>query len=54
MNIGAYDVFEASSTIPEPEWPKDLTFEQMLRIAFKGRLVDSLSHPVLKRLRGET
>ena len=53
-NIGAYDMFEASSTIPEPEWPKDLAFEQMLRIAFKGRLVDSLSHPVLKRLRGET
>jgi hypothetical protein len=53
-NIGAYDVFEASSAIPEPEWPKDLTFEQMLRIAFKGRLVDSLAHPVLKRLRGET
>jgi hypothetical protein len=54
MSLGAYDVFEASSTIPEPEWPKDLSFEQMLRIAFKGRLVDSLSHPVLKRLRGES
>jgi hypothetical protein len=54
MSLGAYDVFEASSTIPEPTWPKDLTFEQMLRIAFKGRLVDNLNHPVLKRLRGET
>jgi len=54
MSLGAYDVFEASSTIPEPTWPSDLTFEQMLRIAFKGRLVDSLNHPVLKRLRGET
>jgi hypothetical protein len=54
MSLGAYDVYEASSTIPDPEWPKDLTFEQMLRIAFKGRLVDSLSHPILKRLRGET
>jgi hypothetical protein len=54
MQLGAYEVYEASSTIPDPEWPRDLTFEQMLRIAFKGRLVDSLSHPVLKRLRGET
>jgi hypothetical protein len=55
MSLGAYDVFEASSTIPDPEWPKDLTLEQMLKIAFKGgRLVESLDHPVLKRLRGET
>jgi hypothetical protein len=54
MSLGAYDVFEANSTIPEPTWPSDLTFEQMLRIAFKGRLVDNLNHPVLKRLRGET
>jgi hypothetical protein len=54
MSLGAYDVFTASSTIPDPTWPSDLTFEQMLRIAFKGRLVDSLNHPVLKRLRGES
>jgi hypothetical protein len=54
MSLGAYDVFAASSTIPDPTWPSDLTFEQMLRIAFKGRLVDSLNHPVLKRLRGES
>ena len=53
MNLGAYEVFEASATIPEPVWP-ELTFEQMLPIAFKGRLIDSFSHPALKRLRGET
>ena len=54
MSLGAYEVYEASSTIPEPAWPTDLTFTQMLTIAFKGRLVDSFDHPVLKRLRGET
>jgi hypothetical protein len=54
MQLGAYEVYEASSTIPNPEWPDNLTFEQLLQIAFKGRLVDSLAHPVLKRLRGET
>jgi hypothetical protein len=53
MNLGAYDVFEAGATIPEPIWP-DLTFEQMLPIAFKDKLVNSFDHPVLKRLRGET
>jgi hypothetical protein len=54
MSLGAYEPFEARSTIPDPEWPDDLNFMQMLTIAFKGRLVDSFAHPVLKRLRGET
>ena len=54
MSLGAYEVYEAAATIPDPVWPTDLTFMQMLMIAFKGRLVDNLGHPVLKRLRGET
>jgi hypothetical protein len=54
MSLGAYEVYEAAATIPDPVWPTDLTFMQMLTIAFKGRLVDNLGHPVLKRLRGET
>jgi hypothetical protein len=54
MSLGAYEPYKPEAVHPDPEWPKDLTFEQMLRIAFKGRLVDNLSHPVLKRLRGET
>jgi hypothetical protein len=54
MSLGAYDVFKASANIPEPTWVEDLTFEQMLTIAFKGRLVENFEHPVLKRLRGET
>jgi hypothetical protein len=54
MSLGAYEVFEASANIPEPTWTEDLTFEQILAIAFKGRLVDNFEHPVLKRLRGET
>jgi hypothetical protein len=53
MSLGAYEVYEASATIPEPTWP-ELTYQQMLAIAFKGRLVDNFDHPVLKRLRGET
>jgi hypothetical protein len=50
--LGAYEVWEASASLPEPEWP-DLPFREVLRIAFKGRLIDSLDHPVLRRLRGE-
>ena len=52
MALGAYDIFQASTLIPEPEWP-ELSFSEMLSIAFKERVVSSLDHPVLKRLRGE-
>jgi hypothetical protein len=52
MALGAYDVFEAVSRFPDPIWP-DLPFERLLEIGFRDRFVDSLDHPVLRRLRGE-
>ena len=51
-SLSAYEVFEATGTIPEPKWP-DLSFQELLRIAFKDRFIDSLDHPVLRKLRGE-
>jgi hypothetical protein len=51
MSLGAYDIFEAEGTIPEPIWP-DKTFEELLRIGFRDRVVDRLDHPLIKRLRG--
>jgi hypothetical protein len=51
MPLGAYEIFQAASTIPDPEWP-DLRFQELLRIGFRDRLVDRLDHPVVKRLRG--
>jgi hypothetical protein len=36
----------------EPAWP-ELTFADWLRLAFQGYTIDSLDHPVLKRLRLE-
>jgi hypothetical protein len=53
MALGAYQLYEAASSIPDPEWP-DLPFTEMLRVAFRDRLVDHADHPVLKRLRGAT
>lgn len=52
MHLGAYDVYTATADWPAPEWP-DLPFNELLRIAFKGRIIDTLDHPVIKRLRGE-
>jgi hypothetical protein len=52
MQAGFYDVFKASGELAEPEWP-DVPFRDMLRVAFRDRLIDTLDHPVLRRLRGE-
>ena len=53
MSLGAYDTFVAVATIPDPEWPK-YTFKELLRVAFKDRLVADLDHPLVKGLRGLT
>jgi len=49
--LGAYEIFEAQGCIAEPVWP-DLNFQEIIRIAFRDRLITSLDHPVIKRLRG--
>lgn len=52
MGLGAYDVFVASGDLPEPNWP-DMKFETvLLEIAFKDRLIRTMDHPVVHRLRG--
>ena len=51
MGLGAYEIFEAEGSIPDPIWP-ELSFDAILRIAFKDRMIRSLDHPVVKRLRG--
>jgi hypothetical protein len=52
MSLGAYEIAEAQGTLSDPEWP-DLSIGELLRIAFKGRLVDTIDHPILQKLRGE-
>lgn len=53
QGTGAYDAVVARGEIPEPTWP-DLTFQQMLEIAFRDKLIDDPGHPVVKRLHGES
>jgi hypothetical protein len=52
MALGGYEAYQATGRLPEPEWP-DLTFRQLLRIAFKDRFINALDHPKLRQLRGE-
>jgi hypothetical protein len=51
MSLGAYEIFVAESTMSEPEWPT-VSYADLIKLAFRDRLIDSLSHPVVKRLRG--
>jgi hypothetical protein len=52
MDLGAYDVYETQAQWPEPQWPAH-SLSDLLTIGFKGRLIETPDHPVLKRLRGE-
>jgi hypothetical protein len=52
MSLGAYEIFLADKkNIPDPQWP-DVTFAELVRIAFKDRLINDPNHPVIRRLRG--
>ena len=49
---GRYTVLEARDRSPKPVWPKE-TFQEILEIAFKDKMITEWDHPVLKELRGE-
>src|SRR5258708_6389480 len=49
--LGAYEIAEAEKQGGEPEWPA-MSFYDILRIAFKGKVVDRADHPLIQRLRG--
>ena len=53
MSLGAYEIFEAGGDLPEPVWP-DYAFEEILKIAFRDRVVDRADHPLVQRLLGIT
>jgi hypothetical protein len=52
MSLGAYDVFRAEAKLPDPEWPKDMNFGAMLKVAFRDRFIETMDHPVVAKLQG--
>jgi hypothetical protein len=50
-SLGAYEIFEAESTMSEPVWPEMKLFD-LIRIAFRSYLIDRLDHPAIDKLRG--
>jgi hypothetical protein len=51
MSLGAYEIKRATTLVAEPDWPV-MSFGELLKIAFRGYLINSLDHPVVRRLRG--
>ncbi len=51
MYIGGYDVYEAQGELPEPEWPPN-DIDGLVHVAFRGKIIDDLSHPVVQSLLG--
>ena len=49
--LGAYEIYAAAASIPDPEWPQ-LSFREILKIAFRDFIIDNSDHVVIRRLRG--
>lgn len=52
MHTGCYDVYEAEGTLPEPEWPEH-NIDALVQVAFRGKIITSLDHPVVHSLLGK-
>ena len=52
MHAGGYDVYEAEGELPEPEWP-DHDIDALVQVAFRGKIITSLDHPVVQSLLGK-
>lgn len=50
-SAGIYQVYEALGELAEPVWP-ELTMDELVRIAFTGRVIDSLDHPKVQSALG--
>jgi hypothetical protein len=51
MSLGSYEITVAESTLAEPAWP-GVSFQELIKIGFRDRVIDTVNHPVVKRLRG--
>jgi len=50
-DLGGYDIYEATAKLPDPVWP-DITMDELLEIAFRGRIITSPDHPFVQEKLG--
>jgi hypothetical protein len=50
-DVQGYDTFEATGNLHEPTWPEH-DIEALVDIAFRGKIITDLDHPVIQKLLG--
>ena len=51
MHVGAYDIYLAEGTLPQPVWPAH-DMDALVQVAFRGKIISSLDHPVVQSMLG--
>jgi hypothetical protein len=55
QSAGQYDIFIGGDILGEPIWPDPvLSVWELLRIAFKDRVIQTLDHPIVRQLQGQS
>jgi hypothetical protein len=49
MAVGGYDLLVAEALRVDPKWP-EIGFEEMMAIAFRGRVIENADHPTIRQL----
>jgi hypothetical protein len=52
-SLGAYEMFMAPKISTEPAWPDITDWKELLRTAFRARLITDFNHPLIRALTGE-
>lgn len=48
---GGYRIIPASKDLGAPKWPEE-TWEEIVELAFEGKIIDDIKHAVFEKLRG--
>ena len=52
QSLGACEIFRAQGQLSEPAWPEE-TWQELVKMAFRKKIIDAADHVVLQKLRGE-
>jgi hypothetical protein len=50
-NVAGYVPAVATLDTSEPAWPKE-SLQELIKISFKGKLINTPDNPIVKKLRG--
>ena len=51
MTLGTYRLYEPMEAQPDPVWP-NMKLEEILKVAFAGKVIEGVDHPFIRRIQG--